>query len=97
MADPISLVQTLRRPRLLLQAARHGLSGYNRDRTLKRLVRGPALPGPKGAVSTLLTVEATLEDARKMGDASYNVSRHVEVLIALLAETTLLAKPKLRT
>ena len=96
MADLISLVETLRRPRLLLQAARHGLAEYNRDRVLKRLTRGAALPSPKGAVSSLLSVEASLENARRTGDASYNVSRHVEVLIALLAETSLLSRPKLR-
>lgn len=90
MADPIPLVQSLRRPRLLLQAARHGLSDYNRDRVLRRITRAASLPCPQGAVASLLTVEAQLEQARRTEDAGYSVARHVEVLIALLAETLLL-------
>ncbi len=93
MTDLISLVHTLRRPRLLLRAAAHGMGDYNRDRTLKRLTKGAAAGCPKGAVRSLLSVEATLEDARRSGDASYNVSRHVEVMIALLAEVRLLVRP----
>ncbi|MCG6904204.1 MAG: DUF6477 family protein [Rhodobacter sp.] len=96
MSDLITFVQGLRRPSLLLGAARHGLADYNRDRVLKRLTRSASVPSPKGAVSSLLGVEATLESARRSGDASYNVSRHVEVMIALLAEARLLAQPKLR-
>ncbi len=95
MTDLISLVNALRRPRLLLRAAAHGLADYNRERMLKRLTRKPSVPGPKTAVLSLLSVEETLETARVSGDASYNVSRHVEVLIALLAEARLLAKPRM--
>jgi len=93
MTDLISLVHALRRPRLLIRAARFGLSDYNRDRSLKRLTRAATLPSPRGAVSSLLTAEANLEDARKTGDASYSVSRHVEVLIALIAEARLMTRP----
>lgn len=79
----------------MIDAAKYGMSDYNRERVLKRLMRGAALPSPRKAVSTLLTTEETLETARKSGDASYNVSRHVEVLIALLAEARQMANPKL--
>jgi uncharacterized protein DUF6477 len=96
MSDLISFVHTLRRPRLLIRAARLGISDYNRDRVLKRLTRSTSVPSPKGAVASLLSVEATLESARQTGDAAYSVSRHVEVMIALLAEVRLLAPPKLR-
>lgn len=95
MTDPISFVNALRRPRLLIRAAMHGLEDYNRERVLKRLTRSPSVPSPKRAVTSLLSVEETLETARRSGDASYNVSRHVEVLIALLAEARQLAQPKL--
>ena len=97
MTDLITLVHALRRPRLLIQAAVHGIGDYNRDRVLKRLTRKPTVPGPKTAVSSLLSVEETLESARQSGDASYNASRHVEVLIALLAEARLLATPRAST
>lgn len=94
MADPISFLKTLRRPRLLVQAARLGLSEYNRDKVLRRLTRGTAATSAKGTVHSLLAVEANLEDARKRGDASYNVSRHIEVLVALLAEFRILSQPQ---
>ncbi len=94
MSELISVVHAMRRPKLLLQAARHGLNDYNRERALKRLTRTPAAPSPKGALSSLIPVEANMEDARLAGDATYNVSRHVEVMIALLAEARLQTHPK---
>ena len=39
-----------------------------------------------------LIAEAQMEDTRKSGDASYSCARHVEVLIALLAELQLLPR-----
>jgi hypothetical protein len=94
MTDLISLVHALRRPALLIRAAAHGLSDYNRARTLKRLTPGQGLPGPRGAVASLLSVEANLEQARRNRETDYSVSRHVEVMIALLAEARLLAQPQ---
>ena len=78
-------------PACLIRAARHGLQDYNRDRALKRLTAQPAGAGPETRRQLLMSVEATLEEARQSGDASYNVSRHVDVLIALIAEARLLA------
>ena len=91
LTDPITLVQALRRPRLLIRAAMHGRANYNRNRALKRLALGLSVPSPHRAIRSLLSVEADLETARCTGDASYRVSRHVEVLIALLSEAHLLA------
>ena len=97
MSDLISFVNTLRRPRLLIEAARHGMGDYNRQRVLKRLTRSPSTPSPRGAVNTLLGVEEKLNEARRSCDATYSVARHIEVMIALLAEAKLLANPnKLR-
>lgn len=93
MSDLITFVHALRRPQLLIRAARLGMADYNRERVLKRLTRAASLPGHRGAVTSLLTLEATLESARQAGEATYNVSRHVEVMIALLAETRLLGQP----
>lgn len=86
MSDLIQLVNALRRPRLLLQAVRHGLTEYHRDRLLRRLLGGTTLPGPRRAVAALLLSEEHLETARRAGDASYNPARHVEVLVALISE-----------
>ncbi len=90
MSDLRSLVSALRRPRLLVRAARIGLRDYDRDRDLCRLMRSQTLPSPERAVSRLIEEEHTLEATRLDGDASYSVLRHVEVLIALMAEVRLL-------
>lgn len=74
-----------RRPRLLMSAARHGLSDYRRDRDLPRLLRGRG-----GSVLSLLeTLEAEAEELRRRNDPNWSCTRHVELLIALLAERIL--------
>jgi len=94
MSDTKTLLKSLRRPRLLVRAARFGLADYNRDRDLKKLMRIPATPSPVRAVDSLIAQEAELEGTRKTGDASYSVARHVEVLIALMAEMRLLPQSR---
>ncbi|MBN8633420.1 MAG: hypothetical protein J0L76_21500 [Rhodobacterales bacterium] len=90
MTDCSTLLATLRRPRLLMRAARFGLAEYRRERDLRRYVTGAA--SPEDTVSSLLSVEARLEATRIAGDAAYSVARHIEVLIALLAEAQLLRR-----
>ncbi len=87
-----TLLANLRRPRLLIRAARFGLTDYNRDRDLKRVMKVARAPSPLRAVDGLIEAEAHLEETRKAGDASYSVARHVEVLIALMAEARLLPR-----
>lgn len=77
-------LSTMQRPRMLIRAARFGQSDYRRDRDLRRLVAWPA--SPEGAVADLLLQEQQLEQTRIAGDVAYSVSRHIEVLIALIAE-----------
>jgi hypothetical protein len=96
MTDVMTLLASLRRPRLLIRAARFGLADYNRDRDLMRLMRLPATPSPARAVDGLIAEEARLEAIRLAGEASYSVARHVEVLIALMAEARLLPRPGAR-
>lgn len=93
MKDVLSLIQTLSRPRLLIRAARHGLEDYSRDRTLQRLIGATPGASPSDVLPRLVEVEATMERARKDDDGSYSVSRHVDLLIALIAEARLLPKP----
>ena len=90
MPDCRTLLNTLRRPRLLMRAARFGLGEYRRERDLRRYVAEAA--SPEQTVSSLITVEAKLEATRLAGDAAYSVARHIEVLIALLAEAQLLRR-----
>jgi hypothetical protein len=91
MTDFRALLADLRRPKLLIRAARHGQSDYRRDRDLKRLLNGQQ-PAPDRSVPRLLNEEERLEETRKSGDAAYSIARHIEVLIALMAEVRLLPR-----
>lgn len=86
------LLSSLQRPRLLIRAARHGLTDYRRERDLRRLIGAQVPPAPDVSVPRLLTEEAHLETIRREGDASYSIARHIEVLIALMAEARLLPR-----
>ena len=89
MSDINQLLRQLKRPRLLISAARHGAHQYNRKRDLRRLIHvGPTDPASSVIVERLLTEEQELEETRKTGDAGYSVLRHVEVLIAIIGEAT---------
>jgi Family of unknown function (DUF6477) len=90
MPDFRALLADLRRPQLLIRAARFGLVDYRRDRDLRRLIQREVPPAR--ALTQLLEVEAQIEETRKAGDAAYSVNRHVDVLIALLGEARLLPR-----
>lgn len=83
---PVQPVIDRRRPRLLLSAARHGLAFYRRDRDLPRLTARAQGQTPLDA---LTEAESRMEAARRSGGASYAFARHIEILIALLAEERL--------
>lgn len=91
MTEFTRVLEKLKRPRLLIRAAHHGISEYNRNRDLKRLLKRPA-PSPETAMEQLLQQEALLEEARCTGGAEYSVTRHVEVMIAMLAEMRLIKR-----
>ena len=86
MIDFTLWIKNLRRPRLLVRAAKLGQSDYDREKVLKRITRGQSEVRIDAALDVLIPVEESLEEARRAGDASYVPSRHVEVLIAILAE-----------
>ncbi len=97
----IAIVEALskaRRPRLLLAAARAGMGEYRRESDLKRVLRLPATPPPGlQTLRALMAAEAELEALRAerlhaAGEA-WRPSRHVEVMIALMAEARLLVSP----
>lgn len=95
MTDSTRLLAELRRPRLLIRAARLGMAEYNRTRDLKRLVHMPDTPPPERALATLFAVEAEMEETRRKGAAHYSLARHIEVLIALLAESRAVTGPRI--
>jgi hypothetical protein len=67
------------------------LADYRRDRDLRRLL--DSQPSPDRAVRRLLSEEEDLEAIRLSGAANYSVTRHIEVLIALMSEVRLLPRP----
>lgn len=85
-ADPGTMLAALRRPRILVRAARCGVADYRRDRDLRRLLRLPKTAVAARALETLLAEEQRLETIRTTGEATYSLQRHVAVLTALLAE-----------
>ena len=93
----LSDLAALRRPLLMLRTARHGTMEYNRDTDLRRILRLPATPAPGVAiVRQLMELEAWHEyqrtrPAHEVGNP-WRAARHVEVLIALLAEARFLAE-----
>ncbi|MEM7471078.1 MAG: DUF6477 family protein [Pseudomonadota bacterium] len=83
---------TLRRPRLLVRAARHGIADYNRKRDLTRLTGQNPSKSTRAIVEHLIAQEEILEETRRTGDAAYRPSKHIELLVALIAECRLLPR-----
>ena len=94
MTDLFALVSNLRRPKLLIRAARAGAMGYNRNRDLKRVMRLTETPSPERALNALIAAEAEIEEVRRQGEANYSFTRHIEILIAMIGEARLLPRPQ---
>jgi len=90
MSEVLSALGALRRPRLLIRAARHGMTEYSRERTLTRLIDVEITLAPEAAVRKLMHAEAQVESDRQNGDGAYSIARHIELLIAIMAEARLL-------
>lgn len=86
MQDILSRIGTLRRPPLLIRAARFGVENYRRDLHLKRYAFSGQLPRPGRALVWLLEEEDRLNGLRLLHDASYSAARHVHVMISILGE-----------
>ncbi|MFO1106375.1 MAG: DUF6477 family protein [Amaricoccus sp.] len=86
MTQATSVLTALRRPKILIRAARAGVLDYRRERDLKRLLRTTRTDQ---ALGTLLAEEDRLETTRTTGEGTYNLQRHVAVLTALIAEARL--------
>ena len=84
MTDVKAALDALRRPGLLIRAARFGIADYRRERDLARLIG--SIPAPEPAMARLMLEEARMEAMRATGSGAYALARHIELLIALLAE-----------
>ena len=89
MLNTHQILSALRRPKILIRAARLGLSEYNRDADLRYIARTTKTPRVGEAIETLISQEKELETSRRDGDARYSVHQHIRVLTALLAEARL--------
>lgn len=90
MQDLLSMVTALKRPRLLVRAARCGAAEYRRDRHLQRVLGYGGLPRPAVALMKLMDIERELDDQRRTDDTAYSLVRHIDVLIAVMAEAQLM-------
>tara|TARA_R110002072_G_scaffold298422_1_gene472365 strand:- start:718 stop:1011 length:294 start_codon:yes stop_codon:yes gene_type:complete len=90
MLDISARIAQLRRPGLLIKAARFGLDDYVRNMHLRRILKTESIPRPAPAVMQLLDIESALNTARIEKQATYSVARHVDVMIALMAEAQIL-------
>jgi hypothetical protein len=90
MQDLMTQIATLRRPRLLIRAARIGAQSYRREARLPRLLGyGVSLRlGP--TVVRLMALEAEMNEKRENGDAGYSIAAHVDLLTAIMGEYQLL-------
>lgn len=90
MTDIFSLLSRLKRPALLIRAARCGVDQYNRNMHLLRLLAVATLPRSGPALIQLMEIEQDLDLQRRTDRCSYSCARHVEVLIAIMGEARLL-------
>lgn len=77
----------LRRPKLLVSAARHGAQLYSRKRDLRRLIGPAASRSHAQVLDTLSQHEHLLDRDRREKSPTYSARKHVMVLSALMAET----------
>lgn len=97
LLNALAELTALRRPRLMLRTARFGTMDYLRETDLRRILRLPATPAPGvQTLRQLMDLEARHEALRtrpphEIGNP-WRAARHIEVLIALIAEARLLAE-----
>jgi hypothetical protein len=90
MQDLLTQLSDLRRPRLLIRAARIAAQDYRRDARLPRILGYGVTPRTGVAVVRLMALEAEMNEQRETGDACYSIAGHVEVLTALMGESQIL-------
>lgn len=95
MHDILSLVSTLRRPKILIRAARIGMENYRRGPHLARVIGHGVLPRHGQALVQLMDIEGVLNEQRQNNDAGYSVVRHVDAMIALMGEAQLFRASRL--
>lgn len=96
MQDLLNSLDAMKRPRLLIRAARIGMSDYRRETHLRRHLSDAPLPRPREALAQLMEIESELDARRKERAAGYSPARHVDVMIAIMGEARILRATQLR-
>ena len=88
MQDALTILQKLRRPKLLMRAARIGAGEYKRVAHLPRLLGYGRIPKHSEAIlrSIEIEIEEGLNALRKAGESACNLLRHIDVMIAIVGE-----------
>jgi hypothetical protein len=86
MNDILDRLDRMRRPHLLLSAARIGAEDYRRETHLPRILGHGALPRHLAALARLMEIETEMNDTRLAEDAAYSTMNHVDVMIAVIGE-----------
>ena len=90
MQDILSMLHALHRPKLMMRAARIGAQDYRRTAHLSRVLGYGVLPRHGAALLKLMEIESGLEAQRIGSDGSYSVVRHIDIMIAMVAEARIL-------
>lgn len=93
MQDLTSMLSSVRRPRLLMRAARIGAESYRRDIHLPRILGRDNHSAQGSVLWKIMELEAELNALRLAGDSSYSLTRHVDVMIALVGEARMSRTP----
>jgi len=86
MTHHTDLLAGMRRPQILLEAARIGGKSYRRDDILRRIFKTKRPGQQRALVLALIERESEFESLRHLGDGSYLAMKHVQIMTALLAE-----------
>lgn len=91
MTSPImSHLEMEKRPKLLMRAAKFACSYYRREIDLSRILRCMPSKSQHDIVLRLIELEAEQDEKRRLNDAAYFVSDHIDCLAALISEAVLL-------
>ncbi len=90
MCDVLQQLNALKRPKLLINAARIGSMEYRRETHLHRHLKESGPLHSHHALERLIELESELDAKRTGATAGYSVARHVELLIAMMGEARIL-------
>ena len=89
MTEITATLSNMKRPGLLIRAARIALENFRRDTMLGRILGEESDLTPSNCLGLLMELENGMNEQRKTGDAAYSIARHISVLTALLHEVNL--------